>query len=282
MADGRIVAVGDRADVESWIGPDTETVELGDGCVMPGLVEAHGHPLMEAIVLADRMVDIRPVTMRERRRRASPRSATRSPPAAQTGAYLNGWDPLLQVGLPEPTLAWLDAHGARHPAGDHPQLRAQGVLQLRGRAAARPDPRHPRPEGREVRPRRQRRTRRHRRGDRRGVPADRRRDRPERLPGDAARRVRPAEPGRADDVLGDGVRPDVPAGARRAARRPHRAAAHLRDVDRGDDDRPRRPTTATTSSGRSASRSGSTGRRGSATSTCRSRTWTPTPPAPSA
>jgi hypothetical protein len=30
---------------------------------MPGFVEAHGHPLMGAIVLSDRMVDIRPVTI---------------------------------------------------------------------------------------------------------------------------------------------------------------------------------------------------------------------------
>ena len=107
VADGRVVAVGSRADLASWIGPDTETVELGDACVMPGLIEAHGHPLMEAVVLSDRMVDIRPVTMRKAddvvaaiRTEVSTRGAT--------GAYLVGWDPLLAVGLPEPTLAWLD------------------------------------------------------------------------------------------------------------------------------------------------------------------------------
>ena len=49
VADGRIVAVGNRADVDTWIGPATQTPDLGDGCVMPGLVEAHGHPLMGAI-----------------------------------------------------------------------------------------------------------------------------------------------------------------------------------------------------------------------------------------
>ena len=64
VSDGRIIAVGERADVESWIGPGTEVLDTGDGCVMPGFVEAHGHPLMEAIVLSDRMVDIRPVTIR--------------------------------------------------------------------------------------------------------------------------------------------------------------------------------------------------------------------------
>lgn len=107
VAGGRIVAVGNRSDIDQWIGPDTEVHDIGNGCVMPGLVEAHGHPLMEAIVLSDRMVDIRPVTI------ADPEdvvAAIRAEVAARgaDGAYLNGWDPLLQDGLPEPTLAWLD------------------------------------------------------------------------------------------------------------------------------------------------------------------------------
>jgi predicted amidohydrolase YtcJ len=107
VADGRIVAVGDRADVAGWIGADTETIELGDDCVMPGLVEAHGHPLMEAIVLSDRMVDIRPVTMRDADAVVAA-IKTEVAKRGADGAYLNGWDPLLQQGLPEPTLAWLD------------------------------------------------------------------------------------------------------------------------------------------------------------------------------
>jgi hypothetical protein len=107
VTDGRIVAVGDRGDVAGFVGPDTQTIELGDGCVMPGFVEAHGHPLMEAVALSDRIVDIRPVTVRSAdevvasvRREANARGSA--------GAYLNGWDPLLQPGLPEPTLNWLD------------------------------------------------------------------------------------------------------------------------------------------------------------------------------
>jgi predicted amidohydrolase YtcJ len=107
VADGRIIAVGDRSEVAALIGPDTQTVDLGTGCVMPGFVEAHGHPLMEAIALSDRLVDIRPVTVRNAddvvgavRREGARRGSD--------GAYLNGWDPLLQSGLPEPTQAWLD------------------------------------------------------------------------------------------------------------------------------------------------------------------------------
>src|ERR1700731_2493572 len=63
VADGRIVAVGSRSDVAEFKGPETQTIDIGDGCVMPGFVEAHGHPMMEAIALSDRIVGIRPVTM---------------------------------------------------------------------------------------------------------------------------------------------------------------------------------------------------------------------------
>ena len=107
VADGRITAVGSRADIEPLIGPDTEVVDIGDGCVLPGLVEAHGHPLMEAIALSDRLVDIRPVTIPSA---DDVVAAVRAEVAKRgaDGAYLNGWDPLLQNGLPEPTLDWLN------------------------------------------------------------------------------------------------------------------------------------------------------------------------------
>ncbi|SPM32977.1 Predicted amidohydrolase YtcJ [Mycobacterium rhizamassiliense] len=107
IADGRIVAVGDRSEIEAFIGPATETVDIGDGCVMPGFIEAHGHPLMEAVALSDRIIDIRPVTIRKP---DDVVAAVRQEVARRgtDGAYLNGWDALLQTGLPDPTLSWLD------------------------------------------------------------------------------------------------------------------------------------------------------------------------------
>jgi predicted amidohydrolase YtcJ len=107
VADGRIVAVGSRADVADLIGPGTQTVDVGDGCVMPGFVEAHGHPLMEAMALSDRIVDIRPVTVRDADEVVAAVGSEVAKRGA-AGAYLYGWDPLLQLGLPEPTLRWLD------------------------------------------------------------------------------------------------------------------------------------------------------------------------------
>jgi predicted amidohydrolase YtcJ len=114
VAGGHIIAVGDRSEIAGLIGAGTQTIDLGDGCVMPGFVEAHGHPLMEAIALSGRIVDIRPVTMRSAddvvdavRREVAERGPD--------GAYLNGWDPLLQSGLPEPTLSWLDEIAPNDP-----------------------------------------------------------------------------------------------------------------------------------------------------------------------
>ena len=107
VADGRIAAVGSRADIEPLIGSDTKVIDIGEGCVLPGLIEAHGHPLMEAIALSDRLVDIRPVTIPDADAVVAAIKAEVAKRGAD-GAYLNGWDPLLQNGLPEPTLDWLN------------------------------------------------------------------------------------------------------------------------------------------------------------------------------
>jgi predicted amidohydrolase YtcJ len=107
VADGRIIAVGTRSDMTEFIGANTQTIDGGSGCVMPGFIEAHGHPMMEAIALSDRIVDIRPVTMGSA---DDVVAAVRHEAAGRgpAGAYLNGWDALLQSGLPELTLTWLD------------------------------------------------------------------------------------------------------------------------------------------------------------------------------
>jgi predicted amidohydrolase YtcJ len=107
VAGGRITAVGSRAEIEPLIGPDTDVIDVGEGCVVPGLIEAHGHPLMEAIALSDRLADIRPVTIADADAVVAAVEAEVTK-RGDDGAYLNGWDPLLQSGLPEPTLDWLN------------------------------------------------------------------------------------------------------------------------------------------------------------------------------
>ncbi len=43
--DGRIVAVGPRAEIERVLPQDTEVVDAGDRIVLPGFVDAHTHPV---------------------------------------------------------------------------------------------------------------------------------------------------------------------------------------------------------------------------------------------
>ena len=43
--------------VAGFIGTGTRAIDVGDGCVMPGFVEAQGYPLMAAIALSDVIVD---------------------------------------------------------------------------------------------------------------------------------------------------------------------------------------------------------------------------------
>ena len=102
-----IVSVGSRAEVEPLVGADTIVTELGTSTLMPGFVEAHGHPLSEAIFLGPSVVDIRPVVAPDADSVLSrlKEAIQREDPA---GVYANGWDTLLQVGLPDPTLDWLN------------------------------------------------------------------------------------------------------------------------------------------------------------------------------
>ncbi|NUR88925.1 MAG: amidohydrolase [Nonomuraea sp.] len=100
VRDGRIVAVG------SFDGTAAEVVDVGDACVLPGFVEAHGHFVGDAVVQGGGIVDIRPVTVPTA---GEVVELVRATVARRGAAYFNGWDALLQKGLPEPTTEWLDS-----------------------------------------------------------------------------------------------------------------------------------------------------------------------------
>jgi len=103
--DGRIVALGTAAAMKAQH-PDADTMAL-DGWVMPGLIEPHGHPAYSSILLSHLVVDIRPVTVPDA---AGVLAALKQAIAAADGqaVFANGWDALLQRGLPDPDMHWLD------------------------------------------------------------------------------------------------------------------------------------------------------------------------------
>lgn len=60
VAGGRILAVGSRADLESFVGPGTTMLEHKSGVILPGFVEPHVHLLSSALVFNG--VDCSPYT----------------------------------------------------------------------------------------------------------------------------------------------------------------------------------------------------------------------------
>ena len=116
LVDGeRITAIGSERELRAMLPEGAAIVELGDRVLMPGLIEPHGHPIESAVLLSENVVDIRPVVMRDPE---AVFECIRAAIASQSeGVMANGWDPLLQLGLVDPTLASLD-----ELAGDVPLL----------------------------------------------------------------------------------------------------------------------------------------------------------------
>ncbi|MDO9395983.1 MAG: amidohydrolase family protein, partial [Herbiconiux sp.] len=113
VRDGRIAAVGSEAEVRAESTSTADVVRLGGRALLPGFVEAHGHPSDTAVVLSRHMIDIRPVTLATADEvKAALRAGVAEHPE---GAYFNGWDGLLQTGLTDPTIAELDELGGATP-----------------------------------------------------------------------------------------------------------------------------------------------------------------------
>ena len=53
VRDGRFAKVGTREECEAAAKPDLQFIELGDGCAVPGIIDAHGHPLLHGRMLAE-------------------------------------------------------------------------------------------------------------------------------------------------------------------------------------------------------------------------------------
>lgn len=100
VAEGRILAVGTAAEISAFAGPDTDIHDLGGRTVLPGFVEAHGHPTAEMNFLGPDCIDIRAVvcgTADEVLRKIRD-AVAEAGPGDWVVAF--GWDPLLLPDLP--------------------------------------------------------------------------------------------------------------------------------------------------------------------------------------
>ena len=53
VRDGKFVKVGSREECEQAATGDFKFIELGEGCAVPGIIDAHGHPLLHGRMLAE-------------------------------------------------------------------------------------------------------------------------------------------------------------------------------------------------------------------------------------
>jgi len=148
VRDGRIVAVGDDAQMKAFFGPTTKRVDLEGRAVVPGLTDAHVH--VESLGASLENLDlVGATTLDEACRRVGARARTLRP-----GEWLlgRGWDQNDWPGQQFPTAADLDRVSSGHPVyltriDGHAGWASSKALTLAGIDAKTPDP----PGGRLIR-----------------------------------------------------------------------------------------------------------------------------------
>ncbi|HEU5347188.1 MAG TPA: amidohydrolase family protein, partial [Ktedonobacterales bacterium] len=108
---GRILAVGDDADIRALAGPLTDTLNLGGRTVLPGFIDAHTH--LTHYTDARLNVDLRHIPSEDAAvERIRERAATLP---AGTWIYGQSWDVNEWPGQRFPTRASLDPVAPEHP-----------------------------------------------------------------------------------------------------------------------------------------------------------------------
>ena len=107
VTDGRISAVGSRDDILATATDRTEVIDLGGQVLMPGFVEAHGHVLLMAQLLAPPTVDVRPMIIPEWPDVLAAIQADQQSHPAGTPLVAFGFDPIGH-GRPAPDIRELD------------------------------------------------------------------------------------------------------------------------------------------------------------------------------
>src|SRR5438552_16987600 len=111
IADGKLLAVGDSADITRYIGSGTQVLQAQGGLIMPGFADGHTHFIGGGFQLAS--VDLRnAATPQEFVRRLKEYAAHLKP-----GEWILGgdWDHTLWRGAPLPRHDWIDSVTPNNP-----------------------------------------------------------------------------------------------------------------------------------------------------------------------
>src|SRR5438874_12648431 len=111
IADAKILAIGDSAQVGRYAGPKTQWIQANGGLVLPGFTDGHTHFVDGGFQLAS--VDLRnAATPKEFIRRIKDYAKTLKP-----GEWITGgdWDHTLWPGQPLPHHEWIDSVTPNNP-----------------------------------------------------------------------------------------------------------------------------------------------------------------------
>src|SRR2546422_6180 len=132
IADGKILAVGDSAQIARYVGANTAVLHATGGLVMPGFADGHTHFIDGGFQLAS--VNLRDAASpQEFVRRLKEYAAHLKPGEWITGGV---WDHTLWRGAPLPHHEWIDSVTPNNPAFINP-------LERRRHARCRRPQRHP-------------------------------------------------------------------------------------------------------------------------------------------
>jgi len=141
IRDGRFERVGTREECERAAQGDLRFIELGDGCAVPGLIDAHGHPLLHARTLTE--VRLGGATSEKECVERVARFASTLPDGKWVRG--SGWDQNLWATRDFPDASPLSAATPRHPVAlsridVHALWCNDNALRAAGIVASTPDP----------------------------------------------------------------------------------------------------------------------------------------------
>src|SRR4051812_18277283 len=141
IRDGQFLRVGSREECEREAHKDALVIDTGAGCAVPGLVDAHGHPLLHGRMLAEVRLQ-GAVSAEECAARVAAYART-----VPSGHWIRGggWDQNRWSDHAFPDAAVLDAAVPGHPvavmrADLHAMWCNTRALQAAGIASSTPDP----------------------------------------------------------------------------------------------------------------------------------------------
>jgi predicted amidohydrolase YtcJ len=110
---GKILAVGNKEDVFSYIGSDTDIVDLDGKTLLPGFIDIHTHPILSAM-----MAETADISGFNHKDQSEVIASIKAAVAAKNkGEWVitYGWDPAILRDLQQPTLAQLDEWAPDNP-----------------------------------------------------------------------------------------------------------------------------------------------------------------------